>query len=168
VLILRSLSRALDLLAGPEYADAFQRSTSQDDYRWGRLHRVMFDSPAGAAFSVPTAGSAFPSPLGPMLPGIPVDGGQLSVDVGNEALLVDNPAAFIFRTGPSMRYVVRTRIFGGFDAQTSLPGGQSGVPGSVFRLNLLEEWLTNRTHPLRFSPADLANDVATVERIVPR
>ena len=82
VIILRGLARTLDLLAGDAFADAFARSTNQDDYRWGRLHRVIFDHPLGAPFSVPPAGGAFPQPL-PGLPGIPVDGGMLSVDVAN-------------------------------------------------------------------------------------
>jgi penicillin amidase len=168
LVILRSLSGALDLLAGDAYKDAFQFSTNQNDYRWGRLHRVMLDNPAGPAFSIPSAGGAFPAPLGPTLPGIPVDGGLVTVDVGNNDLLVDNPAAFIFRSGPSTRYVARPRIVGsGFDSEASLPGGQSGVPGSPFRVNLLETWLTNDTRPLRQSAAELAGDIASVEKILP-
>jgi penicillin amidase len=164
---LRSLSDALDLLAGEAYADAFKRSTDQGDYRWGRLHRVMLDNPVGGEFSIPPAGGAFPAPLGPGLPGIPVDGGLMSVDVANNALLVDNPAAFIFRAGPSTRYVVRPRIGAGFAAEASLPGGQSGVPGSPFRVNLLESWLTNETHPLRQSLAELAGNVVSLESFEP-
>ena len=34
---------ALDRLAGPAFAAAFKGSTNQDDYRWGRLHRIVFD-----------------------------------------------------------------------------------------------------------------------------
>jgi penicillin G amidase len=171
VVILRSLANALDLLAGPEFAAAFKGSTNQNDYRWGRVHRVMFDNPAGPAFSIPSAEAGFPAPLGPMLPGIPVDGGQFTVDVANEALLVDGNklAAFVFRAGPSMRYIARARIVGShFDSETSLPGGQSGVPGSPFRLNLLEKWLTNETHPLRFTAAELVGDIAAVEAILPK
>ena len=168
LVILRSLSDALDLLAGEAYADAFQRSTNQNDYRWGRLHRVMLDNPVGGAFSIPPAGGAFPAPLGPNLPGIPVDGGLVSVDVGNNALLVDNPAGFVFRSGPSVRYVARPRIIGrDFDSESSLPGGQSGVPGSPFRVNLLETWLTNDTRPLRQSLSELAGDIVSIERILP-
>ncbi len=169
LVILRSLSDALGLLAGDAYADAFERSTNQDDYRWGRLHRVMLDNPVGGAFSIPPAGGAFPAPLGPKLPGIPVDGGLVSVDVGNNALLVDDPAAFVFRAGPSFRFVWRPRIVGsGFDVDSSLPGGQSGVPGSPFRVNLLETWLTNDTRPLRQSTVELLGNTASVETIQPR
>jgi penicillin amidase len=168
LVILRSLSDALDRLAGDAYADAFQRSTDQDDYRWGRLHRVMLDHPIGGAFSIPPADGAFPAPLGPSLPGIPIDGGVMSVDVANNALLVDNPAGFVVRAGPSTRYVARPRIVGsGFDSEASLPGGQSGVPGSPFLVDLLEAWLTNETHPLRQSPFELFGNAASVETIVP-
>ena len=168
LVILRSLSGALDLLAGDAYADAFQRSTNQNDYRWGRLHRVMLDNPVGGEFSIPPAGGAFPAPLGPNLPGIPVDGGLVSVDVSNNALLVDNPGGFVVRAGPSTRFVARPRIVGsGFDVDASLPGGQSGIPGSRFRVNLLETWLTNDTRPLRQSAAELVGDTASVEKILP-
>lgn len=169
LVILRSLSDALDRLAGEEYADSFQRSTNQDDYRWGRLHRVMLDHPIGGAFSTPPASGAFPAPLGPSLPGIPVDGGMLSVDVANNALLVDSPAAFIVRFGPSTRFVARPRVVGrGFDTDASLPGGESGVPRSPFLVNLLETWLTNETRPLRQSSFELAGNTASVEIILPK
>jgi penicillin amidase len=169
LVILRSLADALDRLAGVEYSDAFQGSTQQADYRWGRLHRVMLDHPLGGAFSIPPAGGAFPAPLGPNLPGIPVDGGVVSVDVSNNALLVDNPAAFIVRHGPSTRFVARPRIIGrGFYTDASLPGGESGVPGSPFLVNLLETWLTNDTRPLRQSIVELAGETVSVENILPR
>ena len=164
---MRSLSEALDLLAGEAYADAFGRSPHQDDYRWGRLHRVMLDNPVGGEFSIPPGGGAFPAPLGPSLPGIPVDGGLMSVDVANNALLVDDPGAFVFRAGPSTRYVARPRIGLGFDSEASLPGGQSGVSGSPFYVNLLERWLTNETHPLRQSLAELAGNVVSLESFKP-
>ncbi len=168
LVILRSLSDALDRLAGAEYADSFQRSTNQNDYRWGRLHRVMLDHPIGGEFSIPPASGAFPAPLGSNLPGIPVDGGLVSVDVSNNALLIDNPAAFIVRFGPSTRFVARPRIIGrGFDTDASLPGGESGVPGSPFLVNLLETWLTNETRPLRQTTVELVGNTATVENISP-
>ncbi len=63
VLMLSSLSDALDRLAGPEYADAFHGSTDIEDYRWGLLHRIVFDSPLGGPFSVPPAFGVFPAPL---------------------------------------------------------------------------------------------------------
>jgi penicillin amidase len=170
-LLLNSVGKALDKLAGDAYATAFKRSTNQDDYRWGMLHRVTFNHPLGAMFpefNIPPAGGAFPAPLGPTLPGIPVDGGFETVDVANNAFLVDSPDAFIILGGASQRYVARARLTGkGFDAETALPGGQSGVPGNRFYVNLLEEWLTNDTHPLRQNRVELLFDSAQVETILP-
>jgi len=168
LVILRSLSRALDLLAGDAYATAFQRSTRQDDYRWGILHRVILDHPLGPPFSIPPAGGAFPPPLDPALPGIPVDGGFLTVDIGDNVLFQDSPEAFVFRQGPSYRFLARGRVLGpGFATEGSLPGGQSGVLGSRFYANLLETWLTNDTYPLRQSLLELAGHIDSIETILP-
>jgi penicillin amidase len=173
VIILRGLARTLDLLAGDAFSTAFARSTNQNDYRWGRLHRVIFDHPLGAPFSIPPAGGAFPAPQ-PGLPGIPVDGGTFSVDVANTMVPnmvnrpddADSPAAFVFRFGPGQRYVARARSFG-FESEASQAGGASGVPGSPFYLNLLEEWLTNRTHPLRQSRQSLIDKNAEIQIVLP-
>jgi len=171
IVALRSLRDALGKLAGVEYQDAFNRSTRQDDYRWGRLHRVMFDHPLGALvpeFSIPTAGGAFPAPLGPKLPGIPADGGLNTVDLANNVFLVDSPAAFVYRGGPSLRYVSRVRLDGrGFDVESALPGGESGVPGDRFYFNLLERWLTNDTFPLRQNLVELLVDSDSIQVILP-
>jgi len=90
------------------------------------------------------------------------------VDVASNRLLDDSPGGFVFRAGPSQRYIARARIFGkGFDGEMSLPGGESGVLGSPFYVNLLEEWLTNRAHPLRHGRAELAGHTASSETILP-
>lgn len=169
IVLLRSVAEALNLLAGEPYKDVFKFSTNQDDYRWGKLHRVMLDHPLGGPFSIPPAGGAFPAPLAADgLPGIPVDGGNLTVDLASNRLLDDTPGAFVVRAGPSQRYTARARIFGkGFDGEMSLPGGESGVLGSPFYVNLLEEWLTNRAHPLRQSRAELVGDTASSETVLP-
>jgi penicillin amidase len=129
----------------------------------------MLDHPLGAPFSIPPAGGAFPAPLASDgLPGIPVDGGNSTVDVAGNRLLDDSPGGFVFRTGPSQRYIARARTFGkGFDGEMSLPGGESGVLGSPFYVNLLEEWLTNQTHPLRQGRAELTGHTAKSEIILP-
>ena len=169
IVILRSVANALDLLAGDAYADVFKRSANQDDYRWGKLHRVMLDHPLGGPFSIPPAGGAFPAPLAADgLPGIPVDGGNLTVDLSSNRLLDDSPGGFVNRAGPSQRYIARARIFGkGFDGEMSLPGGESGMLGSPLYVNLLEEWLTNRTHPLRHGRAELLGQTLSTETILP-
>ncbi|HEX7374002.1 MAG TPA: penicillin acylase family protein, partial [Steroidobacteraceae bacterium] len=52
--LLKSLQDALNLLAGPSFAAAFGNSTNQNDYVWGKLHRIVFDGLAvGGPFSIP-------------------------------------------------------------------------------------------------------------------
>jgi penicillin amidase len=147
IVLLRSLSIALDLLASPAFADAFAGSTTQADYRWGRLHRVVITHPLGGPFNVPTAGGAFPQPL-PNLPGIPVDGGLHTIDLGNHQINRDDANGFMFIAGPAHRYVASVDSEG-ITALSSLPGGESGVPGTRFHLNLLRPWLTNEAFALR-------------------
>ena len=153
ILILRSLSIVLDLLASPAFADAFNGSTDQSDYRWGRLHRVVLAHPLGGAFNAPPSGGAFPQPL-PNLPGIPADGGLHTVDLGNHQFNRDNSNGFMFLAGPSLRYVASIES-DGITSVSSLPGGQSGVPSSPFYVNLLRRWLTNDTFPLRTDVVDV-------------
>jgi penicillin G amidase len=147
VLLLRSVNDALDLLPGPTFADAFGGSTNQGDYRWGRLHRVILTHPLGGSFNTPPAGEAFPQPL-PNLPGIPTDGGLHTVDLGSHPFNRDNSNGFMFVGGPASRFVATIKP-DGIEAVSSQPGGQSGVLGNQFNLNLLPSWLTNDTFQLR-------------------
>jgi penicillin amidase len=153
IVLLRSLSLALDLLASPAFADAFNGSTDQGDYRWGRLHRVVIAHPLGAPFSIPAAGGAFPQPL-PNLPGIPVDGGLHTIDPANHPINRDNSNGFMFGAGPAHRYVASIGP-DGITSVSSLPGGESGVLGSPFHVNLLPRWLTNETFRLRTDVVDV-------------
>ena len=147
ILLLRSVSAALNLLASPAFAEAFGGSTNQADYRWGRLHRVVFTHPVGGSFNTPPAGEAFPQPLD-NLPGIPTDGGLHTVDVGNHPITRDNSNGFMFVGGAARRNVA-TITRDGIESVSSLPGGESGVQGNPLNLNLLPGWLTNDTFPLR-------------------
>jgi hypothetical protein len=47
--------------------------------------------------------------------------------------------------GPANRYVAEPRAPGDVYAESSLPGGPSGVPGTPWYVNLLPSWLTNDT-----------------------
>src|SRR5205823_7068979 len=58
---LRALKTGLDRLASPDFAAAFGGSTDQDDYRWGKLHRLVLASPLDAPFSAPPAFGRFPA-----------------------------------------------------------------------------------------------------------
>ena len=52
--VLGALKSALDLAASPAFAPAFGGSTNLADYRWGKLHRIVFRHPLGGPFSIPT------------------------------------------------------------------------------------------------------------------
>ena len=146
ILLLQSLAQALDTLAGDDFANAFGNSTDQDDYRWGRLHRIVLDSPLGGPFSQP-------SPPGNP-PGFATDGGYQTVDPADHALRASDDGSFMYGAGASRRYVAdfaSRRI----SARSSLPGGPSGDIFSPFFGTLLDRWLTNDTYPLRQRPSDI-------------
>ena len=148
--MLKSLVDALDRLASPAFAAAFGGSTDQDDYAWGKLHRIVLDGIViGGPYSIPGATPGFaPSVSG--LRGLAVDGGFGVVDASSHSARADSSDAFMFGSGPNRRYVgVPGTVKGSIDAETALPGGASGVLGDRFYANLLGRWLTNDTYPLR-------------------
>lgn len=147
VLILKSLADSLDLLASEEFAPAFGQSTNQNDYRWGKLHRIVFEHPFGGPFSVPPAGGAFPPPLA-NLRGIPVDGGFEVVDSSNHDPRAETLDGFMFNNG-AVRRSVSEGTGNGIRAVSSLPGGASGVITSPLYINLLKPWLTNDTFTVK-------------------
>ncbi|NNG05365.1 MAG: penicillin acylase family protein [Inquilinus sp.] len=161
-IILQSLSDALDLLAGPDFADAFGGSTDQSEYRWGVLHRIVLAHPLGEPFSIPSVGGAIPPPLGD-LPGLPADGAYQTVDPGNHSIRAADQDGFMFSSGASRRYVAdfrrRPRRI---RAESSLPGGASGAFLDPLSTNLLGRWLTNDTHPLRQRQSDIFRDAMEV------
>jgi penicillin amidase len=162
IILLQSLVDALDRLAGPGFAAAFGGSADQNDYLWGRLHRLVLDHPLGAPFSIPPAGGMFPPPF-PDLPGIPVDGGFGAVDASSHSAYADSSNDFMFGGGPVRRYVGGPQQQGRrINGETSMPGGPSGVLGSPYYVKLLPEWLTNDTHPWLQRVSDIER--AAVER----
>jgi penicillin amidase len=167
ILILKSLSDALDLLAGDRFAAAFGHSTNLDDYRWGKLHRIVFGHPLGGPFNVPPAAGFWPEPLAG-LAGIPVDGGFSSVDVGNPVGGVrgDNADAFMFDHGPAHRLISEVTP-AGMRAEMSSPLGTSGVPGDPNYLNLLPGWLSNTGFPLLLSADEVEAGAVSVTKFVP-
>jgi penicillin amidase len=146
VLLLGAVREALDRLAGPDFAAAFGGSADQDDYRWGRLHRLTLEHPLDGPFSVPPGFGHFPQPL-PDLPGIPTDGGFSTVDAASHSARANSAGEFTFGSGPANRYVSATGRRG-VTARSSLPGGTSALPTSPFYLNLLPRWLTDDSIPL--------------------
>lgn len=143
VIILKSLQEALDLLASDDFAAAFANSGNQSDYRWGRLHRIVFDHPLGSdPFNVPNGGGF--SDLGPGLPGVARSGGYEAVDASRHSARADGVNEFMFGAGPARRFVGEMAVDG--ERLEVIPGGRSGVFLSPFYSNQLPLWLTNDYH----------------------
>ncbi|HWM91128.1 MAG TPA: penicillin acylase family protein [Thermoanaerobaculia bacterium] len=152
--LLESLDAALGLLAGPAFAPAFESSTDQDDYRWGMLHRIVFDHPLGDPFNIPPRGG--PEHLAPDLLGVSRSGGFGAVDASGHNVRADSVNEFMFGSGPARRFIGEMKPEGPV-AEEVIPGGQSGVPGSPFQVDQLFLWLTNQYHPWPYRPADVAD-----------
>ena len=167
ILILKSLQDALDLLAGAQFAAAFDSSTDQNDYHWGRLHRIVLDHPLGPPFDTPPAGGAFP-PSFPDLPGLSVDGGFGVVDASSHSARADDSGDFMFGSGPSRRYAGEaSRKPPGIKGRTVLPGGESGVLGSPLYANILGRWLTNDSYNIRQRMVDVQQSAVSRQMFVP-
>jgi penicillin amidase len=177
IYILQAVADTLTALSGPDFAKAFNGSKQQDDYRWGKLHRIVLAHRLGSIFNVPPAGGAFPPPLLD-LDGIPTDGGYQTVDVANNeetslttydsdgTIRARNADSFIWAHGPSQRYVGEA-IPSGVNGATSLPGGVSGVITSPFYVNLLPGWLVNDTYDQLFGQNEVIQGAVSVTKYVP-
>jgi penicillin amidase len=164
LVILQSLKDALGRAASPAFAPAFGGSTRQDDYRWGKLHRITFAHPLGAPFSIPP-GAGF-TDLAPALPGIAADGGFDTVDAAYHDPRAASANGFVFGQGPSRRFIGEAGP-GGIRATEVIPGGESGEPAGPWFGNQLGLWLTNEAHPAPATPAAVARDAAGTELFVP-
>ncbi len=155
-LILASLRSALDQLAGDEFAPAFGNSTDVMDYRWGKLHRIVFDHPLNDVFSLPNGLYGLVSPEG--LDGIARAGGYEVLDASSHSARADGLNEFMFGSGPARRFV--GEIFpDGIVAEQIVPGGQSGVLGNMLYANQLYFWLVNAHLPL-FTDANTVEAIA--------
>ncbi|MGV6851841.1 MAG: penicillin acylase family protein [bacterium] len=157
-LILLSLSEALEMAQSDEFAPAFGNSDDIRDYRWGKLHRIVFDHPLGAPFSIPNYGPF--TDLAPELPGLARSGGYESVDASRHSARADALNEFMFGAGPARRFVGELAPEGivGYEV---IPGGQSGNILSPAYANELGMWLTNSYHPMLISDEDVAAGTVT-------
>jgi penicillin G amidase len=148
ILILKSVADALTLLQSDEFAPAFNKSANLTDYRWGKLHRIVFSHITG--FSIFSPGAPYgplPLPTFLNLPGVARQGGFSTVDAASHNVRATTLNGFMFSSGPNRRYVgdfAKSGIIG----QSALPGGVSGVANDPFSTNLLMQWLTNDTFPV--------------------
>jgi len=144
--ILGSLLQSLDLLASEEFAPAFGESTNLEDYRWGLLHRIVFDHPLNTdPLNVPNGGG-FMDVL-PELPGLARSGGRGAVDASSHGARAGSLNAFMFGSGPARRFIGEVGPDGPVGEEI-IPGGRSGVFLSPHYADQLPWWLTNRYHPL--------------------
>jgi len=159
--LLGSVRGALDLLASDAFAPAFGKSTDQNDYRWGKLHRITFKHTLGPALSVPgIEGYPFQN-LAADLPGIARQGGFDVVDASSHNARANSVNGFTFGSGPVRRFIGEMT-----DTPTLLqiaPGGQDGNPGDMGYISQLPYWLVNGYKPLVIDPA--ISDASAVARL---
>jgi penicillin amidase len=150
--LLTALRTALDALASNDFLAAFDNSTDQDDYLWGKLHRITFDHPFVSAFSIPPAAGF--DDLAPGLPGLSRDGGYNVVNASGFSATADGTNEFRFGSGPVRRYVGGPKGTasrrGGSSIRISgvnvMPGGPSENPFSPNYATQLGLWLTADQH----------------------
>jgi penicillin G amidase len=162
-LLLKSLADALDRLASDEFAPAFANSTDLDDYRWGKLHRIVFSHQLGGPFSIPGP-NPFPfTDVGPGLPGLARAGGFEAVDASSHNARNINLNGFMFGSGPVRRFV--GEMTDPPVAMQIIPGGQSGVitSGAAY-ISQLPRWLVNAYKPMDIGVDNaLSGSVAVIE-----
>jgi penicillin amidase len=148
--LLQALRVALNRLASLEFAPAFGESTDQDDYRWGKLHRIVFDHPFAGAFNVPPQGGF--KDLSSGLPGLARDGGYEVVNASNFSARAVGFNSFMFGKGSVRRYVGEARTGPTYIAGVNvIPGGPSGIPGDPDYATQLGKWLTADYHSVNMS-----------------
>jgi len=164
--LLASLQAALDRLASDDFAAAFDGSENQDDYRWGRLHRVVFNHPLDTApFNAPPAGGF--SNVSDELAGIARAGGFEAVDASTHSARARDENSFTFGSGAARRNVA-TLTPGGPVAEEIIPGGRSGFVGSPAYTNQLRLWLVNDYLPLTIGEDDAQGVAAQVTTFSPQ
>ncbi len=148
IILLESLRNGLNLLSSATFEPAFANSSDLNDYRWGKLHRVVFAHYLGGPFNIPPSGAPAPvNPLGAALPGFPRAGGRGAIDASSHSTRSDGVNEFMFSSGPARR-IVATMSPGCPDVIEVIPGGEDGAPGSPHGTDQLALWLVNANKPL--------------------
>jgi penicillin amidase len=160
-IILSSLRGGLDMLATP----AFFGSANQNDYRWGRLHRIEFAHPMGAPFSLPSVGGAFPPPLAGVR-GFPTDGGFQTVDASSHNARGKAPDDFMYTVAPGHRTVVRASR-DDMHVKSIWAGGTSGVLGNRNYAQFLTRYLANDSLTTSLENDEVVRERAEVQKYVP-
>jgi penicillin amidase len=166
--LLDALREALDRLASDDFAAAFGNSTNQDDYRWGRLHRITFDHPFVDAFDIPPA-AGFDN-VSPDLTGLARDGGYNVVNASGFSARADGSNEFKFGGCPVRRYVGEGGANWGPDGDIRgvnvMPGGPSEDASSPEYATQLGTWLTADYHKVRMGREPNQANAISVETFV--
>jgi penicillin G amidase len=169
--VLRALRNALDLAASSGFEPAFPGPANLADYRWGKLHRIVFRHTLGGPFSIPP-GAGF-SDLGPGLAGVSTDGGFCSVDASCHNPRASTLNGFTFGSGPNRRFVAEAFNSHPHAVQV-IPGGESGNelqgPGDPFATwfgNQLDLWLTNDYHTATTVKGEVLSQATLQEEFEP-
>ncbi len=147
ILILKSIGDAMAMFSSDAFAPAFNNSTNIMDYRWGKIHRVVFSHLLGNLYSPGASYGQPPLPSVLGLEGVARQGGFSTVDAATHDARATTPDGFMFGSGPNRRYVGEM-VPGAVHGQASLPGGVSGDPRSPWFTNLLMQWLVNGAFPV--------------------
>ena len=153
--LLQAVRDALNLASSAGFAAAFGGSTDQDDYRWGKLHRITFRHSLGGPFNLPPGGGF--TDLGAGLPGVATDGGFGVVDASSHNPRAATVSGFTFGSGPARRFVSEARPQRPNAVQV-IPGGESGNPADPWFGNQLGRWLTDDYHPVLMLPGEIARE----------
>jgi len=167
ILLVKALQDALNLLGGPNFAQAFANSLNVDDYLWGKVHYVIFNSfidgdlngtlvSGGGAYSIP------PQPAPGFPPGAPADGARFTVDVANFGLRPTSATGLSFGSGANRRSVVQMAP-GAILAKNVIPGGEDGVVGRPHFGDQINAWLGNAYHDTYLYTADVVANAASRE-----
>ncbi len=141
------------------FASLEQSFGSADDttWRWGALHRVVFDP------QVPLWPIRIPNnTTGPFAKGFPRHGDQWNVDASNPGIsrALSSALDFTFGSGPTQRFVAELTPEGPI-IRNALPGGAQMFKDSPWFANEAELWRRNQTHRVPFSDAEVAADATT-------
>jgi penicillin amidase len=154
-ILLGSLQTGLQSLAGPDYAVAFGQSNRQDDYRWGKLHRVVLAHVLAKDFNVPPASGL--TSFRDNLAGFTRPGGFETIDAGPHRLRAKGTDGFMFRVGAARRFIAALGPRA-ISAEEIIPGGASDDQHSPFHVDGLLLWLENRYRELLPGPSDPLHD----------
>lgn len=167
IILVKSLQDALNLLSGAGFAPAYASSTNVDDYLWGKVHYVIFNSfidgdlngtfiPGGGAYSIPPQpGVGFP-------PGMPANGARFTVDVANYGLRPTSATGLQFGSGANRRSVVEMAP-GAIVAKNVIPGGEDGRVGQPHFGDQVNLWLGNGYHDTYLYTPDVVANAASRE-----